>query len=70
MGRRIPNYLRVIGWTFLFWIAVVAAIFALVVGSGCPGSVRSVGMSAAFTAHMEASVRAAGSHPDRRDTLG
>jgi hypothetical protein len=29
--RRIPRYLRVIGWTALFWIAVFAAIIVLVV---------------------------------------
>jgi hypothetical protein len=34
MGRRIPHYLRVVGWTFLFWVAVVAAIVVLMVGSG------------------------------------
>jgi len=27
---RIPRYLRVIGWTALFWIAVLAAIVVLV----------------------------------------
>jgi hypothetical protein len=38
--RRIPRYLRVIGWIALFWIAVFAAIVVLVVetsGSPVPG---------------------------------
>ena len=42
MGRRIPRDLRVVGWTILFWVAVAAAIAALVVGSGCSGQVRAV----------------------------
>jgi hypothetical protein len=40
--RRIPRYLRVIGWTALFWIAVFATIVLLVVGtSGAPVPGRS-----------------------------
>jgi hypothetical protein len=42
MGRRIPHDLRVVGWTFLFWVAVAAATAALVVGSGCSAWVRVV----------------------------
>jgi hypothetical protein len=37
MVRRPPHDLRVFGWTVLLWIAVVAAIVALVVGSGWLG---------------------------------
>ena len=35
--RHIPHYLRVTGWTFGFWIVILAATAALVLGSGCPG---------------------------------
>jgi hypothetical protein len=44
--RHIPHYLRVVGWTFVFWVVVLAGTAALVFGSGCPGPTR--------TTHMEA----------------
>jgi len=42
MRHPIPHSLRVIGWTFLFWVAVVAATVGMAVGSGCSGLVRVV----------------------------
>jgi len=42
---RIPRYLRVIGWTALFWIAVLAAIVVLVLetSDGSPTTARNAG---------------------------
>ena len=40
VSRCLPRDLRVIGWTFLFWVAVAAAAAALMVRSGCSGWVR------------------------------
>jgi len=35
-GERMPRYLRVVGWTALFWIAVLGAIVVLVVETHGP----------------------------------
>jgi len=42
MRHPIPRSLRVIGWTFLFWVAVVATTVVMTVGSGCSALVRVV----------------------------